>query len=70
MSEADRELFPPQGVDLERPSVARVYDWYLGGSANWATDREFGKKVLSAFPGARTATPNESSIWVGVGSKP
>jgi hypothetical protein len=32
-----------------------VYDWYLGGTANWAIDREFGKKVLSAFPGARTA---------------
>ncbi|MFE0019776.1 SAM-dependent methyltransferase [Amycolatopsis sp. NPDC059021] len=41
---------PLPGVDLERPSVARVYDWYLGGTANWAIDREFGKKVLSAFP--------------------
>ena len=42
--------FPPQGVDLERPSVARVYDWYLGGTANWAIDREFGEKVLASFP--------------------
>jgi hypothetical protein len=42
--------FPPQGVDLERPSVARVYDWYLGGNANWAIDREFGERVLSTFP--------------------
>jgi hypothetical protein len=55
MSEPEQDPFPPQGVDLSRPSVARVYDWYLGGSANWAIDREFGKKVLSAFPGARTA---------------
>jgi hypothetical protein len=31
-----------------------VYDWYLGGSANWAIDREFGKKVLSQFPLVRT----------------
>jgi hypothetical protein len=38
------------GVDLEHPSVARVYDFYLGGTANWAIDREFGKKVLSRFP--------------------
>jgi hypothetical protein len=37
-------------VDLERPSVARVYDYYLGGTANWAIDREFGKKMLSRFP--------------------
>jgi hypothetical protein len=48
------EPFPPQGVDLDRPSVARVYDWYLGGTANWAIDREFGKKVLSHFPVVRT----------------
>jgi hypothetical protein len=53
VSEAEKELFPPEGVDLERPSVARVYDWYLGGTANWAIDREFGKKALSAFPFAR-----------------
>jgi hypothetical protein len=44
------EPLPPPGVDLERPSVARVYDFYLGGNANWAIDREFGKKVLSRFP--------------------
>ncbi|GDY31763.1 SAM-dependent methyltransferase [Gandjariella thermophila] len=47
--EPEQEAAPP-GVDLERPSVARVYDWYLGGTANWAIDREFGKKVLSVFP--------------------
>jgi hypothetical protein len=44
------EPFTPQGVDLERPSVARVYDYYLGGTANWAVDRMFGDKVLEAFP--------------------
>jgi hypothetical protein len=41
---------PPEGVDLERPIVARVYDWYLGGTANWAVDRRFGEQVLAAFP--------------------
>lgn len=44
---------PLPGVDLERPSVARVYDWYLGGTANWAIDREFGKKVLTTFPAGK-----------------
>jgi hypothetical protein len=38
------------GVDTERPSVARVYDYYLGGNANWAVDREFGARVLQKFP--------------------
>jgi SAM-dependent methyltransferase len=40
----------PEGVDIERPSVARVYDWYLGGNHNWAIDREFGKRGLDVFP--------------------
>ncbi len=50
MSAAPNDPLPPPGVDLARPSVARVYDFYLGGTANWAIDREFGKKVLSRFP--------------------
>ncbi|HKS49360.1 MAG TPA: transposase [Amycolatopsis sp.] len=40
----------PEGVDIERPSAARVYDWYLGGDQNWAIDREFGKRALDLFP--------------------
>jgi hypothetical protein len=47
---ADQDPAAPPGVDLEHPSVARVYDFYLGGTANWAIDREFGKKVLAQFP--------------------
>lgn len=50
MTQSEQDPFPPQGVDLERPNVARVYDWYLGGTANWAIDREFGERVLSTFP--------------------
>ncbi|HEX4700590.1 MAG TPA: SAM-dependent methyltransferase, partial [Pseudonocardiaceae bacterium] len=50
MNAADQEPAIPPGVDLEHPSVARVYDFYLGGTANWAIDREFGKKVLARFP--------------------
>ncbi|WP_158880544.1 SAM-dependent methyltransferase [Amycolatopsis anabasis] len=40
----------PTGVDTEKPSAARMYDWYLGGTQNWAVDREFGKKVEQLFP--------------------
>lgn len=42
--------FAPQGVDLSRPSVARVYDYVLGGSTNWAVDREVGEKVMTTIP--------------------
>jgi hypothetical protein len=52
---ADQEPAAPPGVDLEHPSVARIYDYYLGGTTNWAIDREFGKKVLARFPLVRQA---------------
>jgi hypothetical protein len=50
VADSEQDPFPAQEVDLQRPSVARVYDWYLGGTANWAIDREFGERVLAAFP--------------------
>ncbi|NKQ58315.1 methyltransferase [Amycolatopsis sp. K13G38] len=50
MSQQGPDPFPLEGVDLDHPSVARVYDWLLGGTANWAIDREFGSKVVTAFP--------------------
>ncbi|MCG8916889.1 SAM-dependent methyltransferase [Actinokineospora sp. PR83] len=50
MSDALSDPIPPQGIDLDRPSVARVYDYYLGGTANWAIDREFGQRVVERFP--------------------
>lgn len=27
-----------------------MYDWYLGGTTNYAIDREFGKTILDVFP--------------------
>ncbi|WP_409186289.1 SAM-dependent methyltransferase [Amycolatopsis sp. VS8301801F10] len=44
------EPFPPPGVDLDHPSVARVYDYYLGGTTNWTIDREFADEVIREFP--------------------
>jgi hypothetical protein len=38
------------GVDLERPSPARLYDYWLGGSLNTAADREAARKVTAAMP--------------------
>lgn len=48
----DGQLSAPaaSGVDLQHPSVARVYDFLLDGSTYWAVDRSFGKRLLSEFP--------------------
>jgi len=41
------------GVEVDRPSVARLYDFFLGGHHNFAADRELGRKLLAAEPNAR-----------------
>lgn len=40
----------PRGTDTEKPSAARVYDFMLGGSHNFAADREFGRKLIELVP--------------------
>lgn len=38
------------GIDLDRPNVARVYDYLLGGACNFEHDRALGDKLLAAAP--------------------
>ncbi|MFY1632888.1 SAM-dependent methyltransferase [Solwaraspora sp. WMMB335] len=40
----------PVGVDTTRPSVARVYDYMLGGKDNFAVDRQAGQMALQITP--------------------
>ncbi|OEU87328.1 methyltransferase [Streptomyces abyssalis] len=42
-------------LKMDRPHIARVYDYYLGGKTNYEADRYAGDQVLAAWPGARTA---------------
>ena len=51
----DRPSWAPESIDLSRPNAARVYDYLLGGAANFETDREFADKLLEVMPQARTA---------------
>jgi len=37
-------------VDPSRPSVARIYDFWLGGSQNFEADREAGRRAAEAMP--------------------
>ena len=41
---------PPAGIDVSRPSVARVYDYWLGGKDNFASDREMGRRMAEVNP--------------------
>ncbi|MGH3799211.1 MAG: SAM-dependent methyltransferase [Pseudonocardiaceae bacterium] len=46
----DRPSWALSGVDLERPSIARVYDYYLGGSHNFAVDRRVARRTIELWP--------------------
>jgi SAM-dependent methyltransferase len=41
------------GIDLTRPSVARVYDYYLGGFHNFPVDRDLAEATIAVAPEAR-----------------
>lgn len=40
----------PPGVDTSRPSIARVYDFMLGGKDNFVVDRQAGEMALKITP--------------------
>ena len=45
----------PYGIDTTMPNAARVYDYWLDGAHNFATDRVMGDKVQQAMPAIRDA---------------
>lgn len=42
-----------EGIDLDRPNPARIYDYLLGGHHNFAVDRAAAEKLLEHFPVAK-----------------
>jgi hypothetical protein len=40
----------PDGLATDRPNVARMYDYYLGGSHNYPADREMAQRVIASYP--------------------
>ena len=47
MSDAD---VVPEGVDPTRPSPARLYDYYLGGTHNYEADRQAAEQIRQGMP--------------------
>jgi hypothetical protein len=47
---------PVAATDLSRPSAARVYDYFLGGSHNFRVDRQLAEQVLAVAPWVRDVT--------------
>lgn len=58
----EREKWLELGIDIERPSAARVYDYYLGGSTNFEADRELARRVTEAVPWTTEAARNNRAF--------
>jgi S-adenosyl methyltransferase len=54
-----------QGVDTERASAARIYDYLLGGSHNFAADRDFRRPAeILADPAVRDVLAFDEPVAV------
>jgi hypothetical protein len=51
---------PPNGIDISRPNVARIYDYLLGGKDNFTVDREAG--IEGFFDGFDLIEPGV--VWI------
>ncbi len=47
----ERPAWAPRNIDISMPSVARIYDYYLGGSHNFEVDREAARRAMEFVPG-------------------
>jgi hypothetical protein len=50
VSDGNRPAWTPDEVDTETPSAARMYDYYLGGSHNFAADRKLAEEYIRVLP--------------------
>lgn len=59
---SDRPNWAPEHIDLDRPNAARIYDYLLGGAANFETDRVFADQLLEMVPNARLAAKSNRAF--------
>ncbi len=57
------EEWAPPGIDTTKPSIARVYDYMLGGKDNFAVDRQTAQLALQITPdGPEAAQANRAFL--------
>ncbi|PXX59733.1 S-adenosyl methyltransferase [Nocardia tenerifensis] len=45
-----RPSWAPEGIDLDRPSASRVYDFFVGGMHNFEIDRTLARQIEAFTP--------------------
>jgi hypothetical protein len=53
VSAEHRPIWAPDAIDIEVPSAARMYDYYLSGSHNFAADRALAEQAMRNWPHAQ-----------------
>ena len=53
MADEARPDWVPPGVDTKRANVARIYDYWLGGTHNFLADQDVGRAIASVEPRMR-----------------
>ena len=48
-------LWIPDSIPLDKPSAARIYDYFLGGYHNFEIDRQMADMLVGVYPNARVA---------------
>jgi hypothetical protein len=49
-------------IDVTKPNVARVYDYFVGGKDNFAADREFARRAMELAPKAPLSAQNNRAF--------
>jgi SAM-dependent methyltransferase len=63
MVEQQRPYWAPRDVDVNQPSISRIWDWFLDGSHNFAVDREVAAEMLARMPeGPRMAQASRAFL--------
>jgi hypothetical protein len=56
----------PPAVDFTKPSVARIYDYSLGGKDNYPVDREIAEEFMRVVPDAPAAARANRAFLIDV----
>src|ERR1700685_2515479 len=49
-------------IDITKPNIARVYDYFVGGKDNFSADREFARRAMEMAPKAPLAAENNRAF--------
>jgi S-adenosyl methyltransferase len=49
-------------IDITKPNIARVYDYFVGGKDNFAADRDFAHRAMEFAPKAPLAAQNNRAF--------